>query len=87
MCALARSAPTSLVIDLSRRLAEDYPDVPLAEVSRVVKRAAAASLAVADSTSSNDLASAFVTIERRSRSSLRRRSSQLGAALGRRKAG
>ena len=87
MCALARPAPTALVIDLSRRLAEVYPYVPLAEVSRVVKRAAAASLKVADSTSSSDLMSAFATIERRSRNSLRRRNNQLRAALRRRKAG
>jgi hypothetical protein len=88
MCALARPAPTTLVIDLSQRLAEDYPDVPLTEVSRVVKRAAAASLPVADTTRPGDLASAFVTIERRSRNSLRRRNSQLrGSESVRSKAG
>jgi len=76
MCALARPTAATLVIDLSRRLAEDYPDVPLTEVSRVVKRAASASLAVADSTSPDDLDAAFVVIERRARNTLRRRNSQ-----------
>jgi hypothetical protein len=76
MSQLARPTAATLVIDLSRRLAEDYPDVPLAEVSRVVKRAAAASLLVADSTSADELASAFAVIERRARNSLRRRNTQ-----------
>jgi hypothetical protein len=82
MCALARPTAAPLVIDLSRRLAEDYPDVPLSEVSRVVKRAAAASLPVADSTSSTELESAFAVIERRARNSLRRRNRQLRTSTG-----
>ena len=77
MSQLARPTAATLVIDLSRRLAEEYSDVPLAEVSRVVKRAAAASLLVADSTSTDELASAFAIIERRARNSLRRRNKQL----------
>lgn len=84
---LARPAPTTMVIDLSRRLAEDYPDVPLTEVSRVVKRAAAASLPVADTSRTDDLESAFVVIERRARNALRRRNNQFRRALAGRKAG
>jgi hypothetical protein len=77
MCALARPTAAPQVIELSRQLAEDYPDVPLPEVSRVVKRAAAASLPIADSTSADELQSAFVVIERRARNSLRRRTNHL----------
>jgi hypothetical protein len=68
MC--ARPTAAALVIDLSRRLAEEYPQVPLTEVSKVVKRAAAAELTVSDTTSVDELESAFSEIEQRARRTL-----------------
>lgn len=80
MCALARPSAKTLVIDLTQRLAEEYAAVPLTEVSRVVKRAAAAELKVIDSTPADELSSALAAIEQRSRLALRRRTTAPPAA-------
>jgi len=70
MCALARPTPVTLIIELTRRLAEDYDDVPLTEVSRVVKRAAAVTMTIDDQTSTDQVEQALVEIERRARDAL-----------------
>jgi hypothetical protein len=67
---LARPTTASLVIELTRRLAEDYDDVPLPEVSRVVKRAAADTLTIDDQTPPEQVEQALVEIERRARDAL-----------------
>lgn len=41
MSGLHRPTPDAQVIELTKRLAEDYPSIPLPEVSRVVKDAVA----------------------------------------------
>jgi hypothetical protein len=78
MCALARPTAATLVIGLSQRLAEDYPQVPLPEVSKVVKREAAAKLTISDRTTVEELESAFTEIEQRARRTLSRRSAGRG---------
>jgi hypothetical protein len=70
MCALARPTPVSLVIELTRRLAEDYDDVPLTHVSKIVKRAAAQTLTIDDRTPPEQVEQALVEIERRARDEL-----------------
>jgi len=45
MSGLHRATSTEQVLELARRLAEDYPSIPLPEVSRVVQRAADTTLA------------------------------------------
>jgi hypothetical protein len=67
MCAMARPTPVSLVIGLTQRLAEDYSDIPLTEVSRVVKRAAADTLTIDDQTPADQVEQALVEIERNAR--------------------
>jgi hypothetical protein len=73
MCPLARPQPAALVIELSRRLAEDYPAVPLAEVAKVVKRAAADSLTLDDTVTAEELEAALAAAEQRARQALGRR--------------
>lgn len=73
MCALTRPTAAALIIKLSERLAEEYPQVPLPEVSRVVKRTAASKLTVSDRTTAEELDLAFAEIERRARRTLRDR--------------
>lgn len=73
MCALARPTPVSLVIDLTRRLAEDYDDVPLTRVSKIVKRAAAETLTIDDQTPPEQVEQALIEIERRARDALAER--------------
>jgi hypothetical protein len=41
MPGLRRRSPTSLLPDVSRRLAEEFPGIPLPDVARVVQDAAA----------------------------------------------
>jgi len=44
MSVLRRPTPANQILELARRLAEEYPSIPLPEVSRVVRDAAAASI-------------------------------------------
>lgn len=74
MCALARPTPVTLVIGLTRQLAEDYPDVPLTEVSKVVKKAAADTLTITDDTPADQVEQALVDIERLARDQLAEKS-------------
>ena len=60
-----RSNTVALVLDLARRLAEEFDTVPLPMVSRAVKAAAEATALFGD-----DVASSLTTVERLAREDL-----------------
>lgn len=61
----ARSNPLGLVLDLARRLAEEFDTVPLPMVSRAVKAAAEATALFGE-----DVAASLATVERIAREDL-----------------
>ena len=61
----ARPTPLAVMLDLAKRLAEEYDTVPLAQVSRAVKSAADAARLFGE-----DVATALPTIERIAREDL-----------------
>jgi hypothetical protein len=61
----ARPNARAVLLDLAKRLAEDYDTVPLAQVSRSVKAAAEAALLFGE-----DVAASLPTIERIAREDL-----------------
>ena len=65
MTAVNRPNPLNLLLDLTRRLAEDYHTVPIPMVTRVVKAAAEATQLFGD-----DIEASLATIERIAREDL-----------------
>lgn len=75
IAAVRRPNALSLVLDLTRRLAEDYPSAPLPVVSRCVQRAASAVRLFGE-----DLKSGMDVVERIAREDLTVITTELNAA-------